>query len=90
MTEADRAKWRAAGLRTGVAYGDDLAVLMRGRDAGEAHLQNFLEVLSLNLRAESQRLRGLEVREELIEEYARAVVETVMLRMHALREAPEA
>ncbi|WP_264048440.1 hypothetical protein [Methylobacterium flocculans] len=90
MTEADRAEWRAAGLRAGAVYGDDLAVLMHGRDAGDAQVRNLMEVLSLNLRAEAQRLRGLEVSEELIDEYARAAVESVMLRMQALREGPDA
>lgn len=90
MTDADRAEWRSAGLRTGSAYWDDLAVLMHGRGTGDAPLRNLMEILSLNLRAEAQRLRGLGVGEELIEEYTRAAVETVVLRIHALREVPSA
>ena len=39
--------------------------------------------MGVKLREEAQRLRDMAIPEELIEEFTRAAVERVMLRMHA-------
>lgn len=87
MTEADRAQWRSAGLKADEIYADDLGSLMQGREDEDVQIQRLIELLGVNLQGEAQRLRENATPEELIEEYTRAAVESVMLRMQALRVA---
>ena len=90
MTDAERTEWRAKGLRAGKTYGDDLAVQAQDCGVGDPQVQNRVAAIGTNLQAEAQRLRDLAIPEELIEEYTRAAVEGVMLRMHALKAASDA
>jgi hypothetical protein len=46
MTDADRAQWRAAGLKAGELYGEDPATLVRGKSVGDAQVQNLIEMIS--------------------------------------------
>ncbi|GJD74114.1 hypothetical protein [Methylobacterium goesingense] len=89
MTDADHGQWRAAGLKAGELYGEDLATLVQGKSVGDAQVQNLIELLGVNLQGKAKRLREMEIPEELIEEYTRAAVESVMLRMHALHTATD-
>jgi hypothetical protein len=87
VTDQDITEWRTAGLKAGDLYGDELANALTGRSVEDADVQNLFEALGVSLQEEAQRLREQEVPEDLIEEYTRAVVEKVMLRMHAIRVA---
>ena len=87
VTEQDFADWRAAGLKAGDLYGDELANALTGRGVEDADVQNLFEALGVGLQEEAKHLREREVPEDLIEEYTRAAVERVMLRMHAIRVA---
>jgi len=90
MTDAERNRWRAAGLKAGELYGEELATLMHGKSVGDAQVQNLIDLLGGNLQGEAQRFRETGIPEELIEEYTRAAVESVMLQMHTLRVASDA
>lgn len=87
VTEQDITEWRTAGLKAGDLYGDELANALAGRSVEDADVQNLFEALGVSLQEEAQRLRERAVPEELIEEYTKAAVERVMLRMHAIRVA---
>ncbi|WP_156399135.1 hypothetical protein [Methylobacterium sp. Leaf466] len=89
VTEQDLAEWRTAGLKAGDLYGDELANALTGRSVEDADVQNLFEALGVSLQEEAQHLREREVPEDLIEEYTKAAVERVMLRMHAIRVAAE-
>lgn len=63
---------------------------MRGKSLGDTQVQNLIELLGVNLQGEAQRLWKMQIPDELLEEYTRAAVESVMLQMHALRTATDA
>ncbi|WP_156376076.1 hypothetical protein [Methylobacterium sp. Leaf117] len=86
VTDLDRAEWRAQGLKAGDDYGSELAALARG-DVGDLQFQDLVASMGVKLREEAQRLRDMATPEELIEEFTRAAVERVMLRMHATHTA---
>lgn len=85
MTDEDRAEWRSAGLKAGELYADELSGALQGRTIDDADGRVLTEMLGVSLQGEALRLREQGLLEELIEEYTKAAVEAVLLRMYAIR-----
>lgn len=84
MTDKDRIQWRAAGLRSGELYADELSGSLQGRTVDDAEVRALTEMLGVSLQGEALRLREQGLPEELIEDYTKAAIEAVMLRMYAI------
>lgn len=85
--DAERAAWRTRGLAAGRAHAEALAARMRSQGAEAPEVQDLIGSIGLRLQDEARALRDGGSPEALIEEYTRAVVESVMLGMHALHAA---
>ena len=83
--DTERSEWRRRGLEAGRAYAVDLATRMQDSGADDPAVQDLIASIGLRLQGEAQEFRDIGTSEDAIEEYTRAVVETVMLGMHALR-----
>ena len=85
MIEQDLAEWRAAGLKAGELYANDLAGGAHGRNMFDGASQRLVGMLGQSLEGEAQSLHEQGVPDEMIREYAKAAVEGMMVRLHAIR-----
>lgn len=84
MDDQDREEWRSAGLRAGEKYASEIAKALFQEDAGRAGEQGLIAMLSDSVRDRCAKLRARDIAEPLIQEYGRALIESLTRHLREL------
>ncbi|WP_336491792.1 hypothetical protein [Methylobacterium nigriterrae] len=84
MDDHEREEWRSTGWKAGERYASEIAKALFQEDVGRVGEQRLIAMLSDSVREQCAGLRARGVAEPLIQEYGRALVESVTRHLREL------